>query len=195
MVAWHRGLVVTLLLAVPAGAQAWGWRHRSAAYPAYYYAPVVVAPAYPAPAYAPPPVAAAPVPVAPAGPPPACVPTAPPPAPYSPATPAPPSGAPTTREPPLSPGAGVTESRYFDAYPVERRAAEPPAGDRCVVQFWNLSGRELTLTVGADTRPLGAGANWRVEVPREFVWRVADREAQRQKLPPSESALDVVIRR
>jgi len=187
-----------LLAPLPASAHFFG-RYRTAQYAAYYYpvpvyytaprvvfvnpAPVAVAPVVavnPAPVVCPP----APVPVA---------------TPY----PAPPSGV-RTAEPPVVPppaqpmprAPGVRESGYSEAYTGGGSGGGVrPAGQRVSVSFWNLTGRDLTLTAGGQTAALPRGKCVTLSLNREFVWQANGREPKLERVPPSESALEVLIRR
>ena len=89
---------------------------------------------------------------------------------------------PKTTEPPR--GAGVSEARsYFSAYAVAPRGAPVPAGERARVAFWNLSSTDITLTVANEAYSLPRGKNLKLDLPRQFVWRVDSREAQNEKCP------------
>jgi hypothetical protein len=167
----------------------------------YYYPAPVVVPAYPAyyyPAYTAPAVPVCPPPTPPVAAAPSRL--------YATPAPAPPSG---TAEPPLAPGRssaepprpGVnvqSESRkvsagLYDTYFVGSPGGRA-AGDRCAVMFWNLSGRDMTLTVDGRTVSLPARQSLRLDLRRDFTWGVLGREPQRQQVPETEGGLEVVIR-
>jgi hypothetical protein len=189
MSALVRGLALVAILVVPATGSANGfffWPARASYssyyyYPAYYYAPSYAV-TYQVPVYAAP---VCPTPMEPA------------PAPRNFAQPRPagPSAGPKTSEPPRA--AGVTESRsYYSAYAVAPRAGERPTPDRCRVGFWNLTDHDVTLTIHNKTYPLVRGRSLKVEdLPRQFAWRVDSRETQNEKVPDSEGAVEIVIRR
>lgn len=210
------GIALSLLLALPMAASA-NWRSfssgpavavRSYYYPAAVYSVPVAYPVMmvPAPAYAAPPVPVAvppicPTPVAPVpyAQPPLAAPPVPamPPA-FAPVTPAPPSsptpsGSPAA--PPVTGSAKVSETRFFDTYAVASGSNARPADGRCSVAFWNLTGQDVTLKVGAQTLPLARGKNATLELPHEFTWQVDGREAQTQKVPAAEAGLEIVVRR
>jgi hypothetical protein len=120
---------------------------------------------------------------------------------YAAPRPAPPSG--STVEPPRAPdpmpkaGVNAQESRkagekFYDSYFVAGGARA--AADRCAVMFWNLSGQGLTLTVDGQARVLPSGQSLRMDLKREFAWRVAGRDEERQQVPAQESGLEIVIR-
>jgi hypothetical protein len=92
--------------------------------------------------------------------------------------------------------AAVSESHSsFDAYAVVPRAADRPAGDWCSVAFWNLTGRDLTVQVEGQDHYVPRGKNVRLDLGRQFVWRVEDRAAETEKVPANDSAVEIVIRR
>jgi hypothetical protein len=118
----------------------------------------------------------------------------------SPATPAPPLAAPEApRSPaPASPrrSSDVRESRsYYDAYPGSPRESSKPAGDRCAVGFWNLTGRDLTIKIDGQARSLAQGKNIQVDAGRQFIWQIEGRDPQHENVASGESALEIVIRR
>lgn len=205
-----RSALTTLMLsalaltALPTPASAFGWRYWR--WSAYYRAPVVVA-APPVLVVAAPPVYCLPAATyAPS----VLAPSAAP-RPLAQPVPAPPSGgsqaAPRTQEPPLSapppptpasPGRspGVTESRsYFNSYALAG-ADLKPAGDRCRVSFWNLTDGPVTVKVGDQAYSLSSNSqSQNLDLQRQFVWRVDDREPQWERVADGESGLVIVIRR
>ena len=180
-----------------------------------YAAPAVVA-SYPVavPVYAvtPQPVVYSAYPVYTAQPAPVCVPalpaapltqTAPPPT-YAPPTAAPPSGSPEA--PPMPPAdtpgstlmtraAKVSESSFYDVYPVAARGGARPAGDRCPVCFWNLTGHDVTLKVGGRTEILPAGGRSRLDLERRFSWQADGREWRSEDAPANADGIEIVLRR
>lgn len=177
-------VLVTLVLAPPVSAN-FGWFRSSEPVVVYYAAPAGYPVYYPAPclAYPSPPPVVAPRPGVRT---------------FATPTPAPPS---TTAEPPpaLNPKPAINESRFesrfYDVYPVATRGAASAASDRCSVVFWNLSGRAVVLKVDGQTRTLAAGANTTLDLRRQFVWQVNDREPQFERVAASDSALEIVLRR
>jgi hypothetical protein len=103
-------------------------------------------------------------------------------------TPAPPS---QTLEPPLrAPVINSTRSLggSYDATPA------PSAKDRCQVGFWNLSGRDVMLTIGGKTWALAKNRKVTLELQREFSWQ-ADRGPQEvERVPENQSTHEVVVR-
>lgn len=180
-------VISAAFLALPATSLANGLRPRALSttaysyYPSSWYYPVYTSPVYVMP-YEP---ACVPAPAAPARV-------------YATPTPAGPSATPATpprsTEPPLSPSPGVTEQRsYFNAYSVAPRASDKPSSDRCAVGFWNLTSADVVLRIGDQTHRLPRGKSLKLDLGRQFVWQVDNREPQTEQV--SEAAIEIVIRR
>jgi hypothetical protein len=120
---------------------------------------------------------------------------------YAVPTPAPPSSTPPvqTREPPLQPGAGpgpkVTESRSAGgSQPATVEAKKADTG-RYRVGFWNVTGRDLTLTVDGQSRVLPRNQSVTLTLGRQFTWQVDQRAPLAEDVPAGRSTLEIVIRR
>jgi hypothetical protein len=181
-----------LILSLPLTAEANGFRRssQSVTYYAYYPAPVVFVPVQV--------VAVAPVA-------PLCVPAAVAPMPagvapmpgriYATPTPAPPLGS-TTTPPATTPPPAVKESRnYFDAYAVAGREGQPIDGQRCRVGFWNNTGRDLVLRIDGKSWTMTTNQGMTLDLRREFVWQVDNREPRQEKVAADQSGMEIVIRR
>ena len=207
---------LALLTLLPALARGHFWARS-------YAAPVVVASypvAVPVYAVAPQPVVYSSPPVYPVQPAPMCAPVLPaaPPAPtspppvYAPPTAAPPSGSPSTAPgstpvaPPMPPAdtssstlmsraAKVSESSFYDVYPVAARNEARPAGDRCPVCFWNLTGHDVVLKVAGHTETVPPGSRARLDLERRFSWQADDHEPRREEAPAAADGLEIVLRR
>ena len=176
------------------------------AVPVYAAAPPVVYSAYPVYTAQPSPVCAPALPTVPLTqtvPPPVAEPSYAPPT-YAPPTAAPPSGSPAA--PPMPPAepssstlmtraAKVSESSFYDVYPVASRGEARPAGDRCPVCFWNLTGHDVTLKVGGRTEVVPAGSRARLDLERRFSWQADGREPRREDAPAAADGLEIVLRR
>ena len=122
---------------------------------------------------------------------------------YARPTPAPPSSGPALPPAPGPAGATpgkpvprVTESQsFYNAYAVAPPSSEKPAGGRCEVNFWNLSGQPLPLQVDRQTLLLAAGQKVRLDLGHQFVWQIAGRESQAETVPANESGVEIVLRR
>jgi hypothetical protein len=90
----------------------------------------------------------------------------------------------------------VSESRsYYDTYPVAPDRSSQPLGERCSIEFWNLTRRDLTVKVDGSPHLLKQGRNLLLDLGRHFVWQVERHDPQRENIPVGESALEIVIRR
>jgi hypothetical protein len=131
--------------------------------------------------------------------------------PYAPPTAAPPSAGPSTPEPPLaappapakpsaappsrSPGFGESTS-FYDAYPVAAPSKSRASDDRCTVDFWNLTSKDLILRInGEPPFFLPHSKSLPVTTGRQFHWQVEGRQTQATRVQDGESALQIVIRR
>jgi hypothetical protein len=110
-----------------------------------------------------------------------------------------PTAAPPSAEPEETVSAGrpeVSETHaFFEVYSSMPRASEKLRPDRCVVGFWNLTHQPVALTIGEKTQALAPGVKTQLDLPREFIWQVDNREPQSAKVPASAAGLDIVIRR
>ncbi len=194
-----RGVAAVVVLAWPLIAWGHGFPFRARSTVTYYYpaaVPYVTVVAYepypvyvgPAPVDCPPPQQAvwSPAPAPRTAEPPLLKPT------YAPPTAAPPSAEPLPAPRPPA----VSESRsYFDVYTVAPRDSADACGDRSSASFWNLTDRDVTLTVDGQSHVIPRGKSLPLAVGRRFVWQVQGREAQTQQIATGESALEIVIRR
>jgi hypothetical protein len=107
--------------------------------------------------------------------------------PYAVPTPAPAS---QTPEPPLKTAPKVTETRSPSG------SAGTAASDKgcCQVGFWNVTSRDLTLTVEGQTRLLPRNQSLTLRLGRQFSWRVDQRTPQTAQVPANKSTLEIVIR-
>jgi hypothetical protein len=125
---------------------------------------------------------------------------------YAPPTAAPPSTAPPPLAEPRKPTTSLSPNReaspalsearsYYDVYAVSPRVSEKRAGDRCLVDFWNLTGRELSVLVDGQQHVLSPGKSQPVDVGRRFVWKMDGRDPQAEQVAAGDSAVEIVIRR
>jgi hypothetical protein len=70
-----------------------------------------------------------------------------------------------------------------------------PVRERVQVGFWNVSGRDLTLTVDGQRRVLPRNRSITLSLGRQFVWQVDERTAQNEDIPAGNSTLEIVLRR
>ena len=111
----------------------------------------------------------------------------------APPTPAP-TRTPTTNEPPVLPkqAPAIFESRTRGGlYPAQATEAAP---GRCKVGFWNITGRDLTLTINGQARTLPKDRAVTVELERNFVWQITGRDPHSERVPEEMSVFEVILR-
>jgi hypothetical protein len=173
-------MVVTMAAGVaPARASTWGGG-VSYCYPSYYYSPPPVVRYW----YPPVLVYVQPAPICS---PPTFQPVGPG---YAKPFAAPPS---KTGEPPLDkkalPPPKVTETRSFSL-----TAVEVTGKGLCRVGFWNISGRDVSLTVSGKAVVVPANRNVTLTVSREFSWQVDGQTTQQERVAEDKAAHEIVIR-
>ncbi len=170
---------VTALFIFGSGAEAFQGRFglwwSPSSYSSYYYAPTY--------SYYCPPVTMAPLTVAPARGTIYAVPSA-----------APPS---QTIEPPLQkppmPSAKASDELRSPAL-VAASPAESSQNDRIRVGFWNLSGRDRTLTIAGKSWVVPQDRAITLELARRFAWQLEERPQRVERVPEGQATYDVVIR-
>jgi hypothetical protein len=195
------GAALTLLVttAVPGPVEAWPgnrpwfstgyYYYPSYYYPAYYSRPVVRYYYAPAPVY----VEAVPICIGPVSPPnPVAVNVVP----YAQPKPAPAS---ESGEPPLpKTGLGppkVSESRSFTIG--DAKAAPPAAGKDqtvCQVGFWNITGRDVRVTVDGTAHTVPRDRSITLTLNREFSWQMEGQAPHKERVPDDKGTHEIVIR-
>jgi hypothetical protein len=66
--------------------------------------------------------------------------------------------------------------------------------DRCRVAFWNLSGRDVQLTVEGKSWTLARNREMTLDLGRSFAWQVGDGVQHVERVPDGEAAFELVIR-
>jgi hypothetical protein len=98
----------------------------------------------------------------------------------------------TTKEPPLAASnAGrptITTTRSFGD------ETGVPSKERCRVGFWNLTGRDVALTVSGKTWTLLKNQAATLELDRQFSWQVAGQAQHLERVPEGQAAYEVVVR-
>jgi hypothetical protein len=173
---------VTALVLVQASADAYGW--GVPCYSSVYYYPAYrVAYYYPGhcwsvPVYCPPVVPV--YPLAPV----VALPT-----PYAKPRAAPPSG---TSEPPLEKsdqrGPKVIESRY------DGSATPASVKDKLRVGFWNLTGRDVTLTIDGQRHTVARNRAITLSLGRQFTWKMGEDPPRTEDVPSDERSFEVLLR-
>ncbi|MSQ97083.1 MAG: hypothetical protein EXR98_21370 [Gemmataceae bacterium] len=72
--------------------------------------------------------------------------------------------------------------------------AAPLPKERCRVGFWNLSGREVTLTVDGKTWTLTKDRSLTLDLDRQFAWQIAGQALRVERVPEGQAAQEVLIR-
>jgi hypothetical protein len=167
---------VLLFLAVPAlGHGGWPVVATASYYCPVYYSPVVpVGVVYARPVYVTPAPLICPVPRLLISP-------------YAVPTPAPPS---QTPEPPRKTAPKVTETRALSG-PAVAAGKDPSC---CQVGFWNVTGRDVMLTVDGQTRTLPRNQSLTMRVGRQLTWQVDQRPPQAENVPADKRTMEIVIR-
>src|SRR6516225_5693658 len=98
----------------------------------------------------------------------------------------------TKGPPPVpNPGPGVTESTsFYDAYTVAAGSTMSRAADRAKISFWNLSPRDLTVTVDGQTYLINKGKRIKLELDRQFVWKAGEHKPQVERVPAQVPGLE-----
>jgi hypothetical protein len=90
----------------------------------------------------------------------------------------------------------VTESRsFYEAFKVQPTISDKPALEQCALGFWNLTGRDVTVSVDGKTQVIPQGKSLKLQVGRQFVWQLGGHEALTEKVPTENSGLEIVLRR
>lgn len=108
-------------------------------------------------------------------------------------TPAPPS---STKEPPLQKMSQKTPDDPRMPVIITAHAgtvATKPA-ERCKVGFWNLSGRDVVLTIDGKAMKLAKDRAVTLDLDREFVWQVEGQPQHVERVLPTLATHEVVIR-
>jgi hypothetical protein len=73
-------------------------------------------------------------------------------------------------------------------------SAGTPTKERLKIGFWNLTGRDITLTVEGKVRTLAKNRALTLELEREFSWQVDRLPAHVERVPDGLAVHEVVIR-
>ncbi len=106
-------------------------------------------------------------------------------------TPAPPSGT----EAPLPKQRGVPEilESRAPAAADSLRSSDSTSGS-CNVGFWNVTGRDVSLTVGGTTRSLPKNRALTLSLPRQFQWQIEGRPPHQESVPAGQNVYEVILR-
>ncbi len=73
-------------------------------------------------------------------------------------------------------------------------AGTPQKQDSCRIGFWNLTGRELALTVEGKRFTLAKNRSLTMDVSRNFAWQIEGRPQHVERVPEGQLTHDLVIR-
>jgi hypothetical protein len=112
---------------------------------------------------------------------------------FSPAAPAQPT--PTTQEPPqaapVKRAPTINASHFLSG---DHQAKKVSTKATCQVGFWNVTGRDVQLTVNGQSRLLPKDRALTMELNRDFAWQVDQGRAQNERVPNTQATFEVVIR-
>jgi hypothetical protein len=106
----------------------------------------------------------------------ACEPAPPPPAP------------PQTKEPPLQKQPGLKPPI------INSTRSLSGTRERCSVGFWNLTGRDVTLTIDGKSFALAKNRKITMELEHQFSWQSDNGSQQIERVPESQATYEVVVR-
>ncbi len=98
----------------------------------------------------------------------------------------------STMEPPLQSSDG--RPKIITSRSLGGTETSTPSKERCRVGFWNLTGRDVTLTVSGKIWPLAKNQAMTVELDRQFTWQIANRAQHVEQVPDGKMAYEVVVR-
>ena len=61
-------------------------------------------------------------------------------------------------------------------------------------RFWNISGRDVKLTINGKTHLVPRDRSLTVSVGREFTWQVDGQALQEERVPQEKASHEVVLR-
>jgi hypothetical protein len=102
----------------------------------------------------------------------------------------PPPMPPQTKEPPLQKQPAL-KPPLIDS---TRSLSGSANTERCSVGFWNLTGRDVTLTIDGKSFALAKNRKITVTLARQFSWRTDNGPQQIERVPASQSTYDVAVR-
>ena len=76
----------------------------------------------------------------------------------------------------------------------QANSGAPLTKDRCRVGFWNLTGRDVTLTVDGKSWTLPRDRATTLELDRQFSWQTEHQSQRNGIVPEGQSTFEVVIR-
>jgi hypothetical protein len=99
-----------------------------------------------------------------------------------------------TPAPPSSSSKGERAPVIITTRGLAASSAGTPTKERLKIGFWNLTGRDITVTVEGKTRTLAKNRSLTLELEREFSWQVDRLPPHVERVPDGLAAHEVVIR-
>lgn len=88
------------------------------------------------------------------------------------------------------------ESRsYYEAFPVAVNEPARRFGERCAIEFFNLTDKDLTMKIDGQSRTLARGKSLSLDLARRFTWQIDGRDVNQENIAIGEAAMQIVIRR
>jgi hypothetical protein len=118
------------------------------------------------------------------------------PMPFANPTPAPPS---PTGEPPIQKKTAIDPRMPIIVTSHALSGSMPPGAallpkDRVRVGFWNLAGRDVTVTIDGKSHALAKNRAVTLDLGRQFAWQVANQPQHVERIPEGQQSHEVVIR-
>jgi hypothetical protein len=108
--------------------------------------------------------------------------------------PVPDAKAKSTSEPPLRKLDKTAGDRAPVIITAHALAANKSSKERVKIGFWNLTGRDITITIEGKTRALVKNRSVTLELDREFSWRVDGRPDHVERVPDGMVVYEVLVR-
>jgi hypothetical protein len=89
----------------------------------------------------------------------------------------------------------VSESRYSSGETTTGYTAEKRNTDQVRVGFWNIANRDVVLKINGRSLTLARNKSVTLTLDRRFVWQLAGSDPQTERVPPTKSTMEIVIRR
>jgi hypothetical protein len=96
--------------------------------------------------------------------------------------------------PPGNPSVGESRS-YYEAFPVAVNDPGRRLGERCSIEFFNLTDKDLAMKIDGQPRTLARGRSLSLDLARRFTWQIEGRDVNQENIAMGEAAMQIVIRR
>ena len=86
----------------------------------------------------------------------------------------------------------ISEARAASA--TDSAPARPTEPGRCNVGFWNVTGRDVSLTIDGKAQALPKGHALTLSLPHRFQWQIEGREPHAETVPQEQNVYEVILR-